>query len=256
MLFRVYEAVTVEAVETYGGATRYAVEAAGALNADRELRRIADQFFAKGVDGIILSNPPPGLDLGDLDPERFSMIAVGRADRELPLAAVRPDVGAAVRICFDKLREAGCRRIGAALHRHQPLYLDDRDRVASWLETRRRNGTDRAADSIFESPMADFAGLDEWLREEMIDGLIAFTAGDYHTLRSRGWDIPGALRIAVLTGMGAEAPDYAFIDERIELMHQLAMDQLDFMMRLRQRGLQANPFHFVLPPIWQAGPTL
>ncbi|MFW5894269.1 MAG: LacI family DNA-binding transcriptional regulator [Verrucomicrobiota bacterium] len=244
-----------KACEARAGALGYHLDLLDNLT-EANLRRQLNVLHARGVEGLILIAPPGNLAQADLGLERFSLMTVGRTEMSMPMATVRPDVGGAVRLCFEKLLAAGCQRIGAALHRHDPVFVDDRVRVGAYLECWRRLMPGASVPRIYDAPMGDFDGIDEWLRSEGIDGLIGFSNGDFETLINRGWKIPEDLRFACLTANEANPHALAGANERQIELNELAIGYLDQQLRLRERGLPELPTEHVLSTSWRSGRTL
>ncbi|MFP4069875.1 MAG: LacI family DNA-binding transcriptional regulator [Opitutales bacterium] len=218
-----------------------------------QLPRNLDKLYHQGVDGLIFSRIRPGIGWADLELDRFSVVGVARADEVLPVSTVRPDVSHSVRVCFEKLREVGCRRIGAALRRHQEVYLDDRDRCGAYLDCWRRAFPGEQAPRIYDELHRDFTGLEEWLRAERIDGLISFSSADYQTLTNRGWKIPGDLRVAALLVNSASPPGLAGVEEEQRHIHLLSVDLLDHKLRMRERGMEKVRVDYLITPTWREG---
>lgn len=233
----------------------YDIEPVGIDQTSRFSRHL-DQLYAQGVDGLILCRVDPEVAWTDLDLDRFSVVVVARVDHHPPAPCVRSNVSGGIRKCFQKLHEAGCRRIGACLHRHQPLYLDDRDRRGAYLECWERFFPDQPTPRIYSEPMDCYEGLDEWVRREAFDGLIVFHAGDYLTLRNCGWRVPQDLRLACLTVNHANHPQMAGVEEQQARMFELAVDLVDQQMRHRIRGIPAFHVDYVAPVVWHPGETL
>ncbi len=192
----------------------------------------------------------PGADLS-----AFEFVLAGRTVQDIPFPCVRPDVIAAVRMCYERLQLAGCRRIGACLHRHRPRYLDDRDRLAAWLECWRSDHGDEPPPRVFERPMGDYRMIDRWLRGEACDGVLCFSVGDVLTLRNRGVRIPDDVRCACLVRSELSRSWIAGTDEQQDLLHEAAVALLDQRLRVRAHG-RAPAADMVFPVSWHPGGSL
>jgi len=171
----------------------------------KELSRI---LLARGVEGILVSPMPPRVSRIDLPWEKFSGVAFGRALDTPCLPKVDADAFAAMRMCYQKLKEKGCKRIGAIIPSLYDELIRDAYRSAFWgrssLEpkSRRVEILDVNRPRHRELTQAEF---EAWRKKYQVDGVICLT-GDFQNLQSMGYEMQGEIRTVVLNLHGPEVP--------------------------------------------------
>jgi len=246
-----------EAAETLG----YAVESCdlhGVADPGREIQRL----FARGIDGLLLGrfiHSP--VSRSDLPIQAFSVVALERFEKQETIHCVRPDVGEGVRLCYQKLEAAGCRRIAASLPRHDTLILDDRDRLAAYLECWQTSHGYRKKPPMLLSTFSDPSPVESWFRTTRADGLITFSIAEFSMLAHQGWRCPEDFLCATLHLPWSQPftdgeDQLAGVLEPIHELTRFAVEQLDAHLRLRKKGRPRLPVDSILRNTWRPGASL
>ena len=160
-----------------------------------------------------------------------------------------------VRMAYQQLRARGYRRIGTVLFSHHPPYPDDVQRHSAALYEHRI-----APGEGPEIPPLIDAGFDRvdlvyhWFRRHRPDAIISFHDGVYWMLREAGLRIPEDLGYVSL--QPEDRYQSSGIDWRLDQLGIAAMDLLDTLVRLDQKGLPELPQVKSIIPAWIEGATI
>ncbi|MCC5838724.1 MAG: LacI family DNA-binding transcriptional regulator [Opitutales bacterium] len=107
-------------MEAYEGAGRRARELGYELDAFEVhalggWKRVSEILRSRGIQGVILGQPPPGTDSASLEWPHFATVAIGRAIRHPDLPRVVINHVQAVGEAYERMRARGYRRIGLAM---------------------------------------------------------------------------------------------------------------------------------------------
>ncbi|MFH1498547.1 MAG: LacI family DNA-binding transcriptional regulator [Verrucomicrobiota bacterium] len=203
-----------------------------------------------------------GLVLEQIDPvmhetlRRFQRVPVVCCERQegLPFHTVRHESAGRVRLCRDRLRAAGYRRIGCAPVMHDPLHKDDYERLGAALSLVALDA--RPADRIppVETPVRrtlNPRAYVAWLERHRPEAVIGNSAGLFWLHQNLSFPPPVFVNLhaaeadAARLLPGATAPPEALV---MEILHML-----DRLVRHGQTGLPATPIDVVIPPVWHEG---
>lgn len=175
----------------------------------------------------------------------FSVLGIGDIPSFFPFNKVETDWGHSVRVCFGKLREAGCRRIGMVVVGGTELTYQDKVRLGAYLSESHTAEDAEPIPLFYDTPGDDRAeaAIFDWYRSHRPDGLIAWPLGAVFRLRKSGVAIPGEVKVALMKGNPLDAW-YAGFSGMIlnarrmtELRLRFFFDQL----RHNERGKPENP---------------
>jgi DNA-binding LacI/PurR family transcriptional regulator len=217
------------------------------------LQRWADKLYYQGVDGIILTRRVKEELLGQIDWGRFAVLAVGPRFRDHGFDSFRSDYGAAVRLGYERLRAAGYQRIGAVLSKHEPELLDDRERLAAFLECETRFTPQEQRLPIPRPPVGeeDARKILQWFKQHRPDAVVALTVGPYHHLKAAGVKFPDQCAYIALAQweQGGQELTSGF-DQCFQTIYRRAIEQIDLLMKHRIHGRQATALDITFPPAW------
>lgn len=235
------------------------VELYGEDDPSRQLQAV----YHQGIDGLVMGRfLGAPYEIAELDLAPFAVVGFERFGKPPLIHTVRHDVGQAVREAFSRLEQAGCQRIAAALHSHDPPLLDDRDRLAAYLESWRRSHGRRPPPEIQLSDPGEYTSVLEWFHRVKADGLILFSQGDYLRLREAGLQAPRDFQAIWLhrnflpEPHPDPCPELAGFQEPISAMSTFALQLLDSELRFQHHGLPEQPIDTVFRCRWIPGRSL
>jgi len=232
-----------------------------ALEKVDDQRALGNQLYSQGVEGLLIGRvrPHSAVEL-DLPWEKFSIVCMNRFDRIMPFHTVRYDCVAAVRLVFEKLLAAGCRRIGLSLVIHDPAVYDDYDRIGAFLEMQRRFFEEENRIGVLRYGQATRREqFDEWFVKHRPDGVIALSGAEFYFLKDQGFQPPAGCKLAVLVRQPAkqnELPLLAGAVENRTLMTRMSVELLDQEIRHQRKGIPETPYDVVIPPVFAPGTSL
>ncbi len=168
-------------------------------------RKVLDQLFNRGVEGIFLGNVSRPELLASLDFGRFCVLGLGDMPSEAGVHRIEPNWIQAVQDGFRHLHEVGCQRIGAIFPSQTPLSDQDRLRIGAY------RGESEAWEKSPGLPIftrLDGRGLVSWYRQVRPDGLIVHGVPMIYRLIESGVAIPDKVR-AVLAMRASEADEWS-----------------------------------------------
>lgn len=172
---------------------------------------------------------------------------------------VSGDVFKAVQISWDKTYNAGYRKIGAAILKHNPEVPDDQLRLAAVLERQNHYAGQIEKIPPYLGKSGDNKAFLEWFHEYKPDAVIGFHIGQYYILKE---NIPakifnqiGFASLIVQTNDKWARPISGVIHQEKEVA-QVTIFILDQEIRNRIQGKPQNVMHISLFPKWHKGKTL
>lgn len=224
-------------------------------------RRLWQILYARGFAGVLLGTLRGGYRDLLLGNDLFPVVCVGRGD-PLPFNTVRPAILPAVHQAWERMRELGYRRIGAAIMRHAPMIEDDFSRLASSLGCQAVMGGDggEAIPPLLES-LRGQGSIVDWARRHRPDAVLGFHPGQYDVLRSAGIKIPRDMGFASLHNGFFHDGDpnlgiVAGMSQNFPLIARSAVNLLDQMIRHGERGVPAEPITITVESVWTDGRSL
>jgi len=213
-------------------------------------RRLARILWHQGSAGLLLGNCGEEF-LSGLDDSLQVPVLNLLSTEHLPYHAIGFDMTAAVRLCWERLMEAGYRRIGCAVMRHDPPNRDDSLRLGAALTLAADHLPPEERIPPLTSPIQESGAFTAWLRHHQPEAVIGFSPG-FH------WECHDAAGrpIPFVTLHASERSDNRHIpgslqDWRVHARN--AMRQMDVMIRCGDCGIPAHRSTLLIDPRWHAG---
>jgi len=162
---------------------------------EEQLGRI---LVARGVEGVLIGPMRPRLDRIDLPWDQLSAVALGRALDYPRVPKVDNDAYESMQICYRKLRERGCRRIGALIPFIYDGLIRRAYRSAFMGESSLEPVSDRVEVLDVNRPHHRELTREEfeaWRKKFAVDGVIGLRE-DYLHLGAYGYRMPGDFQFA------------------------------------------------------------
>jgi LacI family transcriptional regulator len=249
-----------DAIAARAAALGYRVETVN-LRTCEAPRRLWKILFARGVAGVLaqaLRAEHAELLAGN---DLFPVVCVGRTD-PLPYNTVRPSIQFSVHQVWERMKQLGYRRIGAAILRHEPMVEDDFSRFAAALACAALSEhADGPPVPPLRTPITAPSDIARWAREHRPDAVIGFHVGQYFLLRDEGFRIPEEIGFACLHLDGADPGTnhlglMAGIVQDYPLIARSAVNLLDQMIRHGERGQPEKPITIMVHSTWKDGASL
>lgn len=206
---------------------------------------------ARGIDGVALCPIPDGRKIG-LSLESFCCVRLGYSVHEPAIPAVAADLRAAVRIAYQKAREAGYRRIGLADGRRDLHRLQGQRTAQFYYETHQVAESERVPPVLLD--FGAKSDLQRYLEEQRVEALIAVWPDCLRWIEESGLRVPADIGYIQLGDYGLTG--VSRVVETPELVGEQAMNLIDQRLRHNQRGLVEPPLSIILEPQWVEGGTL
>lgn len=210
---------------------------------------------ARGIRGVLFhafrdEQIPPSL---QLDWTEISGVCCPAGRLRPSIHAVNFDTFLGARLAFAKAREAGYRRIGAALFSHRPPTEDDYARKGGILcEQLETPEADRVP--LLTCDFGDEAAFRKWFEEHRPDCVIGFTNMALRMLEGRGIRAPKDVGFVSLTvERGQEVT--GVLKDWEELMGA-AVELLVTEIRENNTGVPRAQKYILIEPVWMEGKTL
>jgi|GEM_PF-1201630 len=213
-------------------------------------RDLGRTLHARGVAGLVLGPVYRPELLRGFRWELFAAVKCGGYEGLPPLHQAHTSVFQAVRLACHRLHAAGCRRIAAALLRHDPPIEDDDRRLGAYTATLASLGLE--ALPPFLGRRMDPDAFHAWFDRHRPDGLIDFALTTGSWLKRRGLRMPQDLRYVTLTHAGNETAGWSECCGDFEAVGRAAVEWCDQLLRHRSFGLPEEPHLMFLPPRWVA----
>lgn len=228
--------------------------------------KLSQMLYNRGIIGVLVGQIfTPGFCAG-FDWSQFIAVACSEGMERPPVNLVMPNHFRAVQEAWDKCWAAGDRRIGMILF-DIPSAMDMHDREAAFLDRQQQSSIrsripvlkikswgrkGQRAENNNISHAAAVNSVNEWMRSYKPDRVIGFNNAFYWLLKESGWDIPDAVGF---TDLWVSRPSpglsgfYLFPDE----VGRRAVEWLDSLLRLGERGLPTHPATMSVNLVWQDG---
>jgi LacI family transcriptional regulator len=217
------------------------------------IEQVPERLYAQGSSGLLLGVLDHRVHAPLRDFGRLPVVCCQRQEG-LPFHTVRFGVASAMRLCWQKVREAGYRRIGLAVMRHKLPHLDDGDRLGAALAL--IHGVSSAEGRIppLTAVLNDSKAFRNWIQEYQPDAVIGFNNGLWwDCLDARGKHIP------FFSLHAYQDQDTAHISGVFEDSQRLvseALRQMDGMIRHGEIGVPESATHIVIDQKWMDGETV
>jgi LacI family transcriptional regulator len=217
--------------------------------------RLMKVLYNRGISGVVIGQvrtPDHETILTNTD---LPVVCCGRID-SLPLHTVRPDVGEIVRLAWQKMFDAGYRRIGAALCAHIPPCRDDSERLATVLGCQAESLSHENHVPPLSSEIGNPSALLDWFHKNRPDAILGFHPGQYYILADAGIDMSRVGFASLHVDPAAAPPLIAGVAEPLDLIPNEAVNFLDRLIHHRTVGVPEKPLHILIPGQWYDGESL
>ncbi|MGC9450875.1 MAG: LacI family DNA-binding transcriptional regulator [Oceanipulchritudo sp.] len=155
-----------------------------------------------GYDGLLLMNSDAEDWLSELEPTRLCVLGLNDLPNACPFHRMETDWGHAVRECYERLERAGCRRIGAALPKHNVRTAQERIRLGAYYSEAAGDGLAEVV-PILETSLGAAEEVQStemlaWYRRHRPDGIVFWLPNPVYGLMKSGIAIPGELQVACI----------------------------------------------------------
>ena len=215
-------------------------------------QRLWQILYAKGYVGILVGSVRQEFHEILLTNNLFPTVCVGRLD-PLPYHTIRPSIQAGVRVVWQQVVSRGYKRIGAAIFRHDPVLEDDFSRFSTIIGSQL---TDFPQNEPIPSLVCDFDekdGFIPWIKRYKPDAVIGFHDGLLDLLKNAGYRIPDDIGFATLHRKSSKV---CGLNEDVETCAASAVNFLDQIIRLGERGIPKTPINLMIESKWIDGDTL
>ena len=228
--------------------------------------KLSQTLYNRGILGVLVGQIfTPGFCAG-FDWSRFVSVACSEGMERPPVNLVMPNHFRAVQEGWDMCWAAGYRRIGMMLF-DNPVAMDMHDREAAFLD-RQQAVPVRSRVSVLKlrswgrkgqrpkqgdiSHAVAVSLVNEWMRVHKPDMILGFNNAFYWLLKDSGWSIPekvGFTDLWVSRPTAGASGFYLFPDE----VGRRAVEWLDSLLRIGERGLPVHPATMSVNLVWQDG---
>jgi LacI family transcriptional regulator len=248
--------VLLESVTAYARSQGFGLESFRVNSPTMTGARMTRMLRARGIQGVMLTHrlPSPG-PMFDLDWQYFSTVAVGYSITDLNVHRACPHHAHNMRLCLQKLRERGYRRIGFVLQ----TGLFERTRgilLGSYLaEQWKVPDRDRITPLVIEEVTK--AILAKWLTDQRIDCVIlsGYAIEIQQWIEELDYRIPDEMGVCVISRF-SRTEGMAGIDEQLDLLGEAAGSFLVSLLQHNERGLPFYPRYTLVEGRWIDRPTV
>ena len=227
----------------------YALEAlcVDDFGSKRELERT---LYHRGVAGVLIGRLERTGWLTEVDWSPFAVVTISRYLEKLPFHCLRSSMVETGRLAWEKIWEAGYRRIGVAVRFPDRLAAEDPMRLAGCYA-----GQWELAGRAFDvEPLALKPGegktlVARWLKQERPDAVVTFPWPLAEELWKAGVPAAGLLLKNAPSGLAGT------VNHGMGLAG-MAVELLDEMIRSGERGLPRRARDIVIFPEWREGDSL
>lgn len=176
----------------------------------------------------------------------------------LPFHSFRLAAVPGVLCAWRKILDAGFRRIGPAIFRHDPVLEDDYSREAAVLLCQKEFHKPAERIPPLLADHFDSGKFAEWLRTHKPEVVLGFSSGEYFRMTVEGMRIPEDMAFATLHlyDINGFEGRMAGLNPCIREIGFAAINLLDQMVRHGERGIPDLPMVISFKPKWLAGASL
>lgn len=217
-------------------------------------KRLGEVLYSRGIKGVILGKLCLAGFAESFPWQHFAAVACDSGFVRPPLSMVMPDHAHAVHRAWAEAAAKGYRRIGLVLFKEYTA-VDYFDKVSAYLFNQRLVPSENRL-SVFHIDRAQPEALRTWVEEEKPDVILGFNGFIHYQLTQLGYEIPRDFGFVSL--MQGETPRHNLtrLNENLQLVGQIALDQLDVLLRTNQFGLPKINSTLMIESQWVPGSTL
>jgi LacI family transcriptional regulator len=201
-------------------------------------KRVNKVLQARGIQGVIIGQPPAGLHTAELDWERFASVLIGRAIKSPDVPRVLFNHVKAVTRLIEKLRELGYRRIGLVMEREDCVKNGFRN-VSAYhgaMERFEISATERVPPLLPQQLNARVLG--EWIHMHGVEVIIVHRHDQMQKLLPElGLKVPQDIGFAHLS-LHKEIEDVSGLIFEPENYGSWAVDLVHWLLDREETGLQ------------------
>jgi hypothetical protein len=213
---------------------------------------LANMLQARGIPAIMAPDHPDQDLLLDFPWNRFVAVQAGVSKCKLPITVVRHNSFETMRLAWNRVRNAGCRRIGAVLPFHGSTPSKEHDKTLGAYQFLQQN-TDPAIPALSLSVNDMCGAFPDWLRHWQPDVVIGPWPG-FHNRFSELLQPRPSFRGYVALRAQPERPDVAGCLVYHATLQRAAVNYLhSAIARQSLPDEHAGEFAIVLEPSWQPG---
>lgn len=222
-------------------------------------KKLADVFYARGIDGILLAPTGPellkeGRRTIDFDWSRASVVEVDEQLDEPHFRIVRHDHFTSMLEALYQLENLGYRRIGFALSQRTEARNRHRWSSAYLLWSRMHNAKKEIPLFLYDDSEA--SGIGPWVKTHQVDAVLGLPS-EFLMLNEAGIQCPDDLGFALLDRQ--EIPGQSIqcsgIDQNSHAIGASAINLLVGLLRTGEKGPPPDPVQLVCQGKWMAGET-
>lgn len=214
-------------------------------------------LYSRGIRGIIIPpiQSPNSKRAANLDWSKFTAVCCGIGRTRPPLHTVTPDTFAHTSLVWNVLKEAGYKRIGAALHCHHPVAHDDWLRIgASSAAIHLLELSESAEIPLYTGDFYDEKTLLAWYDRYRPEVVLGFNESVGQCLERGGVRIPEDTEFVSL--MSPPDQKWSGIIHLFDNIAKKSVELLDSEIRHNHWGLPESPTVTLVLPKWNQGSTL
>lgn len=229
-------------------------------------RKLSQMLYSRGIIGVLVGQIFTRGFCEGFDWTRFICVACSEGMERPPVHLVMPNHFRAVQEAWDLCRANGCRRIGMMLF-DIPVAMDMHDREAAYLD-RQQGVPVRSRIPVLKLKPWGSKGqapkkgtiprevannrVDEWMRKHKPDMVLGFNAAFFWLLFEAGWKLPDEIGFMDLW-VNRPLPESSGFCLHPDEVGRRAVDWLDSLLRIGERGLPAHPATMSVNLVWQDG---
>ncbi|MGC9452812.1 MAG: LacI family DNA-binding transcriptional regulator [Oceanipulchritudo sp.] len=220
-------------------------------------RRVNKMLQSRGIEGIIIGQPPPGVTEAQLDWEQFATVVIGRAIRSPELPRVMLNHVDSMQRLMDRMRAMGYRRIGLVMEAGDCAKNDFRN-VGGYYGSCMKLGISEEDRIPPLTPDQLTAGnLGDWIQRWAVEGIIVHRPDQMQKfLPQLGLKIPDDIGFAHLS-MHDRSPTISGLYFAPENLGSWAVDLCHWILDRDEKGLQdPSPSLILTAYEWVPGQTL
>lgn len=220
-----------------------------------DLVKASRRWYQQGVQGVIMSGIDNSQWLKEAHLAPFSLVKVGARIYNPIVHTVMADAVRGMELALTKALEAGAKRIGFVIHKHQEPVRDDILRTGLIAVYQTQEWRDSLVDPFYTyfdhiiSPKYQPA-FDNWLKTKAPDLIIGHDLALEFLQQST---VKRAAKIPFYGLSHQDNLDVPTVTEPVQEIAARAVEWLDSQIRRRECGIPDNPVCILVQPYWDPG---
>lgn len=224
------------------------------LSEYKSSKHLSEVLYQRGVAGVIFAPITRDSEVHPEEWARFAVVMIGLGRVQHPYTSISMDFFRGINVIWDRLKNAGCEKIGFLQKEDTAKSLEAQQRLATYYYHREQQPKKSRIPILTYSK--DARGVEEimqWYRKHQPDGIIVNSQRPYEIMRDQGVQIPEEVRmVSVWNHFGFEGELAALRDMRYEVCTQ-AVQLIDKCIRYRELGAQDPVSTLTITPRWIPG---